>query len=289
MIYRHFMSTSLRQICIGLILLMGMVFSHVINAQEVFPLWSTGAPGFEHRQDEPEQAKDWWVKNIHNPSVTLYEPEIANGAAILIIPGGGHRALVYNSEGERAARFLTEMGFKAFVLKYRLVREEGSPYTFEHVRQDGRRAMRRVRALADELGFDENRVGVLAFSAGGEIACMLSYEESEEGIVEDEMGQLNFRPNFLVQVYPGPLFIPAVTLPEDAPPAFLVAANNDECCSETIVQLLRVYRAAGISVEMHLYAKGDHAFNMGTRTEFKSLSGWPERMKEWFEDYKYFK
>lgn len=283
------MTLAIRKTRIRLALLLGLFFSYNLNAQEVFSLWSDGAPGFEHRKDEPERAKDWWVKDIHNPSITLYEPETANGAAVLIIPGGGHRALVYNSEGERAARFLTKMGFKAFVLKYRLVREEGSPYTFEHVRQDGRRAMKRVRALAGELGYDANRVGIVAFSAGGEIASMLSFEENDERAGTDAIDQLSFRPNFLVQVYPGPLFIPAVTIPEDAPPAFLVAANNDECCSETIVQLLRVYRSAGISVEMHLYAQGDHAFNMGTRTELKSLSGWPERMKEWFEDYDYFK
>lgn len=258
------------------------------QSQVVYPLWANGAPGFEHRKNEPERAKDWWVKNIHNPSITLYEPEQPNGAAILIIPGGGHRALVYNSEGERAAQYLTQLGFKAFVLKYRLVREEGSEYTFEHVRQDGRRAMKRIRGLSNELGFDPGRVGILAFSAGGEVAAMLAFEENDDRADTDEIDQLSFRPNFLVDVYPGPLFIPSVSIPEDAPPAFLVAANNDECCSETIVQLLRVYRAAGKSVEMHLYAKGDHAFNMGTRTELKTISGWPDRMKEWFEDHDFF-
>lgn len=263
--------------------------THQIRAQQSFSLWANGAPGFEHLKDEPERAKDWWVKNIHNPSITLFEPQEPNGSAILIIPGGGHRALVYNSEGERAARYLTTLGFKAFVLKYRLVREEGSPYAFEHVRQDGRRAMRRIRGLAEEQDFDPDRVGVLAFSAGGEIASMLAFEENDVRESADEIDQLNFRPDFLIQVYPGPLFIPAVRLPEDTPPAFLVASNNDECCSETIVQLLRVYREAGKSVEMHLYAKGDHAFNMGTRTDLRTISGWPERMKEWLEDHDFFK
>ncbi|MDW3192570.1 MAG: alpha/beta hydrolase [Cytophagales bacterium] len=258
------------------------------QAQTVYPLWNNGAPGFEHRKDEPEHAKDWWVKNIHHPSITLYEPDQPNGAAILIIPGGGHRELVYNSEGERAARYLTNLGFKAFVLKYRLVREEGSEYTFEHVRQDGIRAMKRIRGLSEELGFDPNRVGILAFSAGGEVAAMLAFEENDDREGSDEIDQFSFRPDFLVQVYPGPLFIPSISVPEDAPPAFLVASNNDVCCSETIVQLLRVYRAAGKSVEMHLYAKGDHAFNMGTRSDLKTISGWPERMKEWFEDHDFF-
>ncbi len=283
------MTQRIRTYLLGSIFIAAISFPITIKAQEVIPLWSEGAPGFEHLKNEPEQAKDWWVKNIHNPSITLFKPKTQNGAAVLIIPGGGHRALVYNSEGERAAHFMTKLGFTAFVLKYRLVREEGSEYTFEHVRQDGRRAIKKVRSLASELGYDMNKVGVLAFSAGGEIASMLAFEENDYPNRGNKIDQLNFRPDFLVQVYPGPLFIPAVNIPADAPPAFLVAANNDECCSETIVQMLRIYRAADIPVEMHLYAQGDHAFNMGTRTELKSVSGWPDRMKEWFEDYDYFK
>lgn len=271
-----------------LTVLFGVFVTPQIQAQQTFSLWLNGAPGFEHLKDEPERAKDWWVKNIHDPSITLYEPAEPNGAAILVIPGGGHRALVYNSEGERAAKYLTTLGFKAFVLKYRLVREDGSPYTFEHVRQDGRRAMKQIRRLSVDHGFDPGRVGVLAFSAGGEIASMLSYEEHDVRANSDSIDQLSFRPDFLIQVYPGPLYLPAVNIPEDAPPAFLVASNNDQCCSETVVQLLRVYREAGKSVEMHLYAKGDHAFNMGTRTDLKSISGWPDRMKEWFEDHDFF-
>lgn len=145
---------------------LGLMITYIISAQEIYPLWPEGAPGFEYLKDEPERAKDWWVKNIYNPSVTRYTPEEPNGAATLIIPGGGHRALFYNSEGERAARYLAKLGFQAFVLKYRLVREEGSSYTFEHVRQDGRRAMKHVRSLGAELGFNPNGVGVLAFSAG---------------------------------------------------------------------------------------------------------------------------
>lgn len=103
---------------------------------------------------------------------------------------------------------------------------------------------------------------------------MLAFEENDEQEISEPDQQFSFRPDFLIQVYPGPLFIPSVDLPEDAPPAFLVASNKNACCSETIVQLLRVYRSAGKSVEMHLYAKGDHAFNMGSRTELKTISGW---------------
>src|SRR5580765_8310715 len=100
---------------------------------EVLPLWPNGAPGFEDRRNEPERAQDYWVRNIHNPSVTAFLPpkEKANGAAVLICPGGGHRELVYTAEGVEPARFLNDLGVAAFVLKYRLARETNSPYSLQ--------------------------------------------------------------------------------------------------------------------------------------------------------------
>ncbi len=118
------------------------------------PLWPNGAPGFESRRGEPELAKDYWVRNINNPSITVYLPpkEKATGAAIVICPGGGHRLLVFKAEGDEPARHLNSLGIAAFVLKYRLAREDGSPYSLEkHPREDGQRAMRLVRSRAQEI------------------------------------------------------------------------------------------------------------------------------------------
>src|SRR6266404_6289506 len=99
----------------------------------VISLWANGAPGFENRRSEPELAKDYWIRNIHNPSITVFLPhkEKANGAAVLICPGGGHRELVFQAEGVEPALYLNSLGLTAFVLKYRLGREQGSPYSIQ--------------------------------------------------------------------------------------------------------------------------------------------------------------
>lgn len=251
------------------------------------PLWPNGAPGFEERRTEPEQAQDWWVRNVHNPTLTVYLPpkEKANGAAVVICPGGGHRNLGFNGEGRDPALFLADHGVAAFVLKYRLFREEGSPYTLEtHVRQDAERAMRLVRSRAGEWGVDPKRVGMLGFSAGGEVVALVAYTPGLGAPqAPDPIDRLSARPDFQMLVYPGPLGVPeAVT--KDAPPLFMVVANDDECCSPPVFTLLQRYRAAGASVEAHLYAQGNHAFNMGTRSKLASIHSWPERLVDWMSD-----
>jgi acetyl esterase/lipase len=259
---------------------------------ETIYLWKNGAPGFENRKDEPEEAKDWWIKNIHNPSLTAYFPakDKKNGTAVVICPGGGHRALVFNAEGKDAALFLNSLGITAFVLKYRLFREENSPYTLERdVKMDAYRAMRLVRSRAAELNIDTARIGIMGFSAGGEVVSLIAYEPGTgEANAKDSTDRLNGKPAFQLLVYPGPLGIPD-SVPANAPPAFLLAANNDECCSEPIIKLVQAYRAAKASVELHLYAVDKHAFNMGYRSSFVSIKGWPQRLADWLADNGYLK
>lgn len=252
-------------------------------------LWEKGAPGFENRKDEPEQAQDWWVRNIHNPSVTAFFPEKPNGMAVLICPGGGHENLVFNSEGKDAATYLNSIGITAFVLKYRLARTKDSPYKLEtHVKQDAERAMRVIRSRAADFKIDANRIGAMGFSAGGEVVALIAYNANN--ILKnttDEIDKTDAQPNFQILIYPGPLFIPKEIKP-DAPPAFLLAANDDSCCSAPIIELLNGYRKANVPVEMHLYSKGGHAFNMGKRAKTNSLKTWPQRLTDWFEDNNYF-
>jgi acetyl esterase/lipase len=265
----------------------GLLFSQ--SDSLVIPLWKNGAPGFEKRKNEPEEAKDYWVKNIHNPSITVYFPpaKIANGTAVLICPGGGHRLLVYKAEGTDPAKYLNRLGITAIVLKYRLAREPNSPYSLDkQPQEDAYRAMRMVRSRASEWKIDSSRVGMLGFSAGGEVVDAVAFTPGKGNPqAADPVDRLNGRPDFIIQVYPGPLNVPE-NIPHDAPPAFLVVANKDSCCSGPVMSILEKYRISKASVEAHIMAHGDHAFNMGYRSNLQSLKAWPQLLTNWLLDSK---
>lgn len=265
----------------------------VVSAQTnsfVIPLWSKGAPGFEKLKNVPEQAKDYWVKNINNPTLTVFLPpkDKATGTAVVICPGGGHRLLVFNAEGIEPAKFLSDLGVAVFVLKYRLARDTNSPYKIEvHAKQDGYRAMRLVRSRAAEYGIDTNKIGMMGFSAGGEVVDMVAFDPGKgDSKAPDLIDRQNAKPNFIIQIYPGPLYVPDV-VPADAPPAFVLAANDDACCSPSVVKLLEGYRRAKVPVEAHIFTKGDHGFNMGNRSKLKSINTWPQRLSDWLSDNNY--
>jgi acetyl esterase/lipase len=260
-------------------------------APEVIHLWKNGAPGFESRKDEPETAKDWWVRNVHNPSITVFLPpaDKANGCAVVVAPGGGFHELVFNAEGKQAAEFLNTLGVTVFALKYRLPNDEHSPYNFDHVRQDAYRAMRLVRSRAGEFRIDPNRIGMLGFSAGGAVVMMVAFDQGDgDPKAPDPIDRVKGRPNFEMMVYPGgqtPDRIPA-----DAPPAFLLCANDDEYgCDKVTMDLLQKFRDAKVPVEAHLLARGKHAFNMGDRSSLAAVKGWPQRMADWLADSGYLK
>ena len=263
--------------------------ARVVGAEpEVIPLWPNGAPGVESRRGEPEEAQDYWVRNVHNPSITAFLPpaEKNTGLAVVIVPGGGHRELVFDAEGREAAEFLNKLGVAAFVLKYRLTRERDSRYQLAtHVRQDAYRAMRLVRSRANDWHIDPERVGMLGFSAGGEVGAMVAYSAGRgDPDGADPVDRQNGRPDFQMIVYPGPLGIPNEGVPADAPPLFIVCANDDLGHIEPTMDLVSKYRAAGAPVEAHIYARGGHAFNMGSRSKLVTLQGWPERMADWLKD-----
>lgn len=250
-------------------------------------LWENGAPGFESRAAIPEESREYWTRNVNNPSITYYpaRAERVTGAAVLIMPGGGHEILVTTSEGEDVARWFAERGVAAFVLRYRLFRGKQSPvYSFENAREDAERAMRTIRSRAGAFKVDPVRIGVIGFSAGGELAratlLMPPVRAPGKG---DAIDRGSSRPDFGILIYPGPLH-GAEQVSADSPPLLLIAASDDACCSSPILDLVTAYRAAGASAEMHLYAAGGHAFNLGVRTPYVSLRHWPDRITDWMTD-----
>ena len=271
-------------ICLTCVVAMAQTETPVIH------LWPNGAPGFENRRDEPELAKDYWVRNIQNPSITVFLPakEKANGTAVLIVPGGGHKELVFNAEGRDPGVYLSKLGITAFALKYRLAREKGSPYSVEvHARQDAYRAMRLIRSRAKDWNIDPNRLGILGFSAGGEIVSLIAYAPGDgDSSAPDPIDRLNGRPDFQMLIYPGPLGIPDI-IPPDAPPAFMLVANDDNPQAQTVMNLLQKYHDAGRPVEAHIFAQGSHAFNMGDRSKLATIKSWPQRMADWLADSGY--
>lgn len=255
---------------------------------QVISLWEKGAPGFEDRRNEPELAKDYWVKNIHNPSITVFAApkEKANGTAILIVPGGGHRELGFIPEGVEPAKFFNDLGVTCFVLKHRLPRETNSPYSLQiHPRQDAQRAIRVIRSRAGEWNLDTNHIGAMGFSAGGEVVAMLVYSPTTgDTNAVDAIERMNCRVDFQISIYPGPLGVPAGEIPADAPPAFFLVANDDHSHVRPVIAQLEKYRAANRPVEVHIYSKGGHAFNMGNRSKLASIKGWPQRLTDWLAD-----
>lgn len=279
-----------------MLVMAAMVLCHAVANQGatpdpmVIPLWTNGAPGSESRKDEPEaHPQTWSTTNIYNPSVTVYRPDkgTETGSAVVIAPGGGHSQLVIGEEGTKPAQFFAKMGVTAFVLKYRLFREKGSGLTFEKdTLADGIRAMRLVRSRASEFGIDPNKIGMVGFSAGGEVLSLCAFTQlGAAPEAADPIDRVDPKPNFAIWIYPGPLGIPE-EVPANAPPAFLLVANDDGA-SNVVMSLAAKYKKAKAPVEMHILRSGGHGFNMGDRSKLTSVKTWTSRLADWMSDSGY--
>jgi dienelactone hydrolase len=125
---------------------------------------------------------------------------------------------------------------------------------------------------------------MLGFSAGGAVVMLVAFDKGDgDPKAADPVDRLNGRPDFQMMVYPGGY--PPESIPADAPPAFLICANDDEYgCDVITLDLLQKFRAAKVPVEAIFFARGKHAFNMGDRSEYTAVRNWPQRMVEWMED-----
>lgn len=251
------------------------------------PLWSKGAPGSETRAAEAEEFVGDNCGNVHHPTLTPYVPEQrqATGTAVVICPGGGHSKLCLGHEGYALAEWFRDRGIAAFVLKYRLAREKGSTYTIQdHAMADTRRALRLVRSRAKEWNIQADRVGILGFSAGGELAAYAAMKsDSGQPDSVDAIERQSSRPDFQALIYPGSSS--SFTAEAGMPPAFIAAGYNDRPdIAEGMASLYLKYKAAQVPAELHLYANAGHGFGYRHNAKPSAATRWPERLTEWLTD-----
>ena len=257
------------------------------NVPQAVPLWPKGAPGSEARAAEAEELSGSNICNVHNPTITPYVPDAAKstGTAVIICPGGGHSKLCLGHEGYALAEWFRDRGIAAFVLKYRLAREKGSKYTIQdHAMADTRRAIRLIRSQASEWHITADRLGILGFSAGGELAAYAAMK-SDPGNKDaaDPIEKQSSRPNFQALIYPGSSG--SFKVEPGMPPVFLAAGYNDRPdISEGLANVYLKYKAAKVPAEMHLFANAGHGFGYRHDAKSSAAGRWPERFTEWLAD-----
>jgi endo-1,4-beta-xylanase len=258
------------------------------NQPETVVLWPAGAPGSESRSGEAEKVRltelgEHIVSNVHRPSVAVYLPARASATrtAVIVVPGGGQTELWMDHEGYRVAEYLARHGIAAFVLKYRLAHEAGSTYTVEgHALADVQRAIRVVRSRAAAWQLDPEHIGVLGFSAGGELAALAGTRyDSGAPVSPDPVERLSSRPDFQALLYPS---IPKdMKFAPDTPPAFLLCGAADEPkVSQGLAELYLALRRAGAHAELHIYEGLGHGFGIRA-SNLPPAANWPQVFLVW--------
>lgn len=256
-------------------------------------LWPGGVPG---EADDPGEAEEKLgddgvlrVTYVGHPTITVYRApaEKANGAAVVICPGGGYNILAWNKEGTEIAEWLNSIGVTGILLKYRVPRRDkeephGAPL------QDAQRAIRLVRKNAKAWAVDSRRVGILGFSAGGNLAVMAGTHWGETTYEKvDDADELSCRPDFMVPIYAAYLgakdnpwvLSPLVRVTDQTPPTFMAVTLDDKHRGAHAALLLVELKKAGVPAELHVYAKGGHGY--GLRPSDNPVHTWPQRCADW--------
>lgn len=282
---------------------------------DTIDLWPKGAPGASHialTETVNERSTDGLVNDravygITRPRMAVFRPDRPNGAAVLLTPGGGYKWVVVDKEGYEMARWLTARGFTAFVLFYRLP-GEGWASGPDTALADAQRAMRLIRQRAGSFALDPERVAAMGFSAGGHVCADLAARFADN-VYEpvDAADRLSAKPHSAAPIYPVVSMDPAIAhpgsrqlllgnnpsaeaeaahspdrnIPADAPPHFLLHAEDDDSIPvDNTLRLHAALRARKVPVEMHLFANGGHGFGL-RKTVGKPVEAWPELWRAW--------
>ncbi len=254
-------------------------------------------PNSKPGPDEESGADQGFVRNVSRPQIQVYLPARlkANGASIVIFPGGSYAGLTFDFEGKQQAQFFMEHGIAAFVVKYRIPSDKTMVDKSIGPLQDAQQAMRFVRTHAQEWNLDPSRVGVIGFSAGGHLASTLATHFARAYI--DNPGNVNLRPDFLILIYPVISMDPRIThmdsrnallgsepsdeqvrlfsnelqVTSETPPTLLIHATDDQLVdADNSIAFYQAARRAGVPVEMHLLEKGQHGLFLTTRDRWQS-------------------
>jgi acetyl esterase/lipase len=254
----------------------------------------TGGIGDEKVQEsKPGEKPVKRLTNVTKPTITVFRPAKENdtGASVLICPGGGYNILAWDLEGEEVATWLNSIGVTGIVLKYRVPRRKDQP-PHQAPLQDAQRALSLVRSKADAWGLDPKRIGILGFSAGGNLSALAATNSDKRGYETiDDVDRVSCRPDFTILIYPAYLvqknqldLAPEVRVTSETPPTFLAHAGDDGIGPENSIALYLALKKAKIPAELHVFNSGGHGF--GLRPSEHPCSHWPQRCEEWLRSLK---
>jgi acetyl esterase/lipase len=265
----------------------------------VLDLWDQGPPLAELSYSAPEvfadhtgddQRLNRLYSNVSQPALTLHRPPEgrADGAAVVVFPGGGYQDVWVDKEGHDVARWLNLIGVTAIVVKYRTAptgsqRESVRDAVMQATLADAKRAMRQVRYRAAEWGIDPHRVGTIGFSAGGHLILRLAMQADEgQPDAADPVDRCSSAPSFTIPVYPA--VPPDLSgLGPDTGPMFVVNGSRDRLTQpQGALRLCQALLEARVPVELHLFAQGEHGFGLGIAGG--STRRWPDLCEEWMRD-----
>lgn len=274
------------------------VVSSVMAQKNSVLLFPKGAPGEVAKLTEKSSSEGDKIggepvlrmTDVSEPTITIYRApdEVASGAAMVVCPGGGYNILAYDLEGTEICEWLNNIGVTAVLLKYRVPRREGREKHAAPL-QDVQRAIGYVRAHAEELDIDPNRIGVMGFSAGGHLSAMVSNNFAERTYpAVDAADKVSCRPDFCLLVYPAYLsgdkfqLAPELKVSSATPPTMLIQAEDDNPHIYSSLFYYYALKEAGVPAWMHLYSKGGHGY--GLRDTGAAVNEWPDRVEDWFRE-----